>query len=156
MTQISVGALDKRRSLIGYYFTLFGNVVSWKSSLQSMVALSTTEAEFMTLIEATKEALWLQGLIGEFGELGVNQVAIPIFSDSQSAIHLSKNQGFHDMTKHIDIRLHFIRDVVTSGKVSIKKIHTEEDLADFLTKIVSSFKFPKCKDLIGVSVLNQG
>ena len=53
------GDLDKKRSLTRYCFTLFGNVISWKASLQSVVALSTTEAEFMALTEATKEALWL-------------------------------------------------------------------------------------------------
>ena len=98
--------LDRRKSLTGYYFTLFGNVISWKSSLQFVVALSTTEAEFMALTEATKEALCLQGLIGKFG---VKQATVPVFSDSQSAIHLSKNQDVHERTKHIDIRLHFIR-----------------------------------------------
>ena len=59
--------LDKRRSLASYCVTLFGNVISWKASLQSIVALSTTEAEFMALTKATKEALWLKGLIEEFG-----------------------------------------------------------------------------------------
>ena len=78
------GDLDKRRSLTGYYFTLFGNVISWKASLQSVVALSTTEAEFMALTEATKEALWLQGLIGKFR---IKQNTVSILSDSQSAIH---------------------------------------------------------------------
>ena len=83
------GDLDRRRSSTGYCFTLFRNVVSWKSSLQSVVALSTTEAEFMALTEATKEALWLQGLIEE---IGIKQAIVLIYCDSQGAIHLSKNQ----------------------------------------------------------------
>ena len=81
--------LDKRRSLTGY-----GNVISWKSSLQYVVALSTTEAEFMALTEAIKEALWLLSLAKEFG---VKQETVPIYSDSQSAIHFAKNQGFHEV-----------------------------------------------------------
>ena len=68
------GDLDRRRSLTGYRFMLFGNVVSWKASLQAVFELSTTEAEFMTITEAAKEAPWLQGLIGEFG---VKQVTYP-------------------------------------------------------------------------------
>ena len=73
------GDLDKRRSLTGYCFTLYGNVVSWKAVLQLVVALSTTEAEFMALTEATKEAIWLKGLVEEFG---IEQSAVPIYRDS--------------------------------------------------------------------------
>ena len=92
------GELDRSRSLTGYCFMLFGNEVSWKASLQTVVALSTIEVEFMAITEAAKEALWLQGLIGEFG---VKQVIVPISSNSQSVIHLTKNQGYHEKSKHI-------------------------------------------------------
>ena len=146
------GDLDKRRSLTGYSFILFGNVISWKASLQSMVALSTTEAEFMALTEATKEALWLQGLIGEFG---VKQDSVIILSDSQSAIHLTKNQGYHERTKHIDVRLHFIREVVGSKRVLIEKVHTDDNAADFVTKPVTATKFERCMNLVGLADLDQ-
>ncbi|MDV3194008.1 MAG: Ty1/Copia family ribonuclease HI, partial [Sweet potato little leaf phytoplasma] len=65
--------LDKRRSLTGYIFTFFGNVISWKSNLQSVVALSSTEAEYIALSEAVKEAMWLKGSISEMinGECNV-------------------------------------------------------------------------------------
>ena len=104
---------------------LFGNMVSWKASLQTVVALSTTEVDFMAITEAAKEALWLQGLIGEFG---VKQVTVSISSDSQSAIHLTKNQGYHEKSKHIDVRLHFIRDLVYEKRIKVKKIHTDGTL----------------------------
>ena len=61
------GDLDKRRSLTGYLFTLSGSAISWKATLQNTVALSTTEAEYMALSEAVKEAIWLQGLARELG-----------------------------------------------------------------------------------------
>ena len=131
---------------------LFGNVISWKASLQSVVALSTTEAEFMAITEATKEALWLQGLVGE---LGVKQEHVSVFSDNQSAIHLTRNQGFHERTKHIDVRLHFIREVVNSQKVKVVKVHTDDNPADFITKPVTSVKFNKCMNLIGVAELDS-
>lgn len=83
------GDLDKRRSTTGYVFTIANAPVSWKSTLQSAVALSTTEAEYMTITEAEKEAIWLQGLLRE---LGIGQEEITIFCDSQSAIQLAKNQ----------------------------------------------------------------
>ena len=146
------GDLDKRRSLTGYSFILFGNVISWKASLQSMVALSTTEVEFMALTEATKEALWLQGLIGEFG---VKQDSVIILSDSQSVIHLTKNQGYHERTKHIDVRLHFIREVVGSKRVLIEKVHTDDNAADFVTKPVTATKFERCMNLVGLADLDQ-
>ena len=68
-------------------------MINWRASLQLVVALSTTEAEFMALIAATKKAMWLQGLVGE---LKVKQGSVTIQSDSQSAIHLTKNQGYHE------------------------------------------------------------
>ncbi|XP_070013311.1 uncharacterized protein [Nicotiana sylvestris] len=77
---------------------LKGAPVSWKSTLQSTVALSTTEAKYMTITEDVKEAIWLQGLLKE---LGVEQKDITIFCDSQSVIQLAKNQVYHARTKHI-------------------------------------------------------
>ena len=74
-----VGDLDKRMSTTGYIFTLFGGPVSWKSQLQSIAALSTTEAEYIVAIEAMKEALWLQGLVKQ---LGVLNSVVEILSDS--------------------------------------------------------------------------
>lgn len=82
-------------------FTVGGNTVSWKSSLQKVVALSTTETEYMALSEATKEALWLRGICEE---MGFKQNAAEVHCDSQSAIHLAKNNMFHERTKHIAVK----------------------------------------------------
>ncbi|KAK9179751.1 hypothetical protein WN943_028956 [Citrus x changshan-huyou] len=82
------GDLDNRRSLTGFLFTLNSCTISWKASLQSVVALSTTEAEYTAAAEAFKEAIWLRGMINE---LGYEQSSITILCDSQSAISLSKN-----------------------------------------------------------------
>ncbi|KAE8690124.1 hypothetical protein F3Y22_tig00110926pilonHSYRG00104 [Hibiscus syriacus] len=91
------GDLDKRRSTTGYVFTFAKAPVSWKSTLQSTVALSTTEAEYMAVTEAMKEAIWFQGLLGE---LGMEQKHIKVHCDSQSAIHLAKNQGYEPFVSH--------------------------------------------------------
>ena len=139
------GDLDKRRSTTGYVFTLAKAPVCWKSTLQSTVALSTTEAEYMALTEAVKEAIWLQGLLGE---LGIQQRHIKVHCDSQSAIMLAKNQVYHARTKHIDVRYHFIREIIDEGGVVIQKIPTTENPADMLTKAVSSIKFQHCLELI--------
>ena len=89
-----------------------GCLINWKATLQHVVALSTTEAEYTAATEAVKETLWLQGL---FGELGVRQKSVTIHCDSSSAIHLCKNPTHHEKTKHIDIKLHFIINEVSRG-----------------------------------------
>ncbi|KAL5577780.1 hypothetical protein UlMin_019479 [Ulmus minor] len=145
------GDLDKRRSLTGYIFTLFGCTVSWKAQLQSVVALSTTEAEYIAVTEGVKEAMWLKGLVGE---LGCVHDKVEVFCDNQSSIHLTKNQMFHERTKHIDIKFHFIRDVVSQGIVSVEKVHTDDNPADMLTKPVTGIKFKHCLDLVSVTALS--
>ena len=109
-----------------------------------MVALFTTEAEYTAAAEALKEAIWLKGMITE---LGAKQESVTIYSDSQSAIHLSKNQSHHEKTKHIDVKLHFVRLKVSRGAVKLLKIHTEENPADMLTKVVPTAKFIICMNL---------
>ncbi|KAL5551202.1 hypothetical protein UlMin_001378 [Ulmus minor] len=89
------GDLDKQRSLTEYVFTLFGCTVSWKAQLQPVVALSTTEAEYIAATEGVKEAMWLKGLVGE---LGYMHDKVEVICDNQSSIHLTKNQMFHERT----------------------------------------------------------
>jgi len=144
------GDLDKRRSLSGYVFCIGSCAVSWKATLQPVVALSTTEAEYMAITEAIKEALWLKGL---FGELCLYQEITIVHCDSQSAIHLTKDQMYHERTKYIDVKYHFIRDVIAEGKVAVQKINTKENPADMFTKHLPVYKFKQCMDLIGVRCL---
>ena len=139
--------LDKRRSISGYCFTFGGNLISWKSSLQHIVALSTTEAEYIALTEAIKEALWLKGIVSE---LGFNLETVNVFCDSQSAIHLSKNTMYHERTKHIDVRLHFIRDIISNNEIIVNKIGTVDNPADIFTKSVSVAKFKATCEKLGI------
>lgn len=141
------GDLTKRRSLTGYVFTIGGNLVSWKSSLQRVVALSTTEAEYIAITEAVKEALWLKGIINE---LGLQQECIQVHCDSQSVIHLTKNSMYHERTKHIDVKLHFIRDIIDKGLVEMKKISTLTNPADILMKGVPTSKLHSAMEILGV------
>ena len=94
------GDLDKSKSTSGYVFTLARGTVSWVSKLQSIVATSTTEAEYVAATQASKEAIWLQMLLKE---LEHKQEKITLFCDSQSALHLAKNPAFHSKTKHIRV-----------------------------------------------------
>ncbi|KAH9743491.1 Integrase catalytic domain-containing protein [Citrus sinensis] len=135
------GDLDKRRSLTGYLFTLNGCTVNWKATLQNVVALSTTKAEYTVAAEAVKESIWLRGMVTE---LGFRQEQVLVHCDNHSAICLSKNQVHHERTKHIDIKLHFLILEVLKGVVKLEKIHTDDNLADFLTKAVPGAKFEFC------------
>ncbi|KAK3025963.1 hypothetical protein RJ639_040937 [Escallonia herrerae] len=103
------------------------------------------EAEYIAAIEAVKEAIWSKGLVGD---LGLKQESSIVYCDSQSAIHMTKNQMFHERTKHIDVRFHFIRDVVSQGTVMVEKIFTDENPADMMTKHIPEIKFKHCLDLI--------
>ena len=114
-----VGSIDTRKSTTGYAFKVFGNIVSW--NLQSVVALSTTEAKYIAASEAVKETLWLRGLISELLQVKELKTTV-IHCDSQSAVSLSKNQVYHERTKHVDVKYHLIRDMIKSVVVAIKKI----------------------------------
>ena len=115
--------LDKRRSLTGYVFTIGGCAISWKATLQTTVALSITEAEYMAITEACKEAIWLKGL---FSELSEDLQMTTVFCDSQSAIFLTKDQMFHERTKHIDVRYHFVRDIIAQDDIVVCKVSTHD------------------------------
>eukprot|EP00253_Pinus_taeda_P028835 PITA_28835 len=141
------GDLDKRRSTSGYVFTLASGAISWMSKLQNLVALSTTEAEYIAASHACKEAIWLKGLFGEFGRLQDN---IKLFCDSQSAIHLAKNPVYHSKSKHIPIKYHFVRQVITERGVSLEKVHTKENCVDMFTKPVLLEKLRWCLASLGL------
>lgn len=128
-------------------FKVGGNTVSWRSTLQHVVALSTTEAEYMALSEATKEGLWLR----EFcDELGFDSEFFKLHCDSQSAICLVKNPVHHDRTKHIARKIHFVRDIIELGLVKVLKINTSLNPADMLTKTLPGSAFEKCLETLGV------
>ena len=116
--------MDTRKSTSGYEFTLAGGAVSWCSRLQKVVALSTTKTEYISATGASKEAIWLAHLCSEFGLL---EKAPVLSCDSQSAICLAKNAMFHACTRHIDVRYHFIQEVLEDGLITLIKVHTSQN-----------------------------
>jgi len=146
------GDLDQKKSTSGYVFNLFASAVSWMSKKQSVVALSTTEAEYITTIHASKEAVWFQRLCSS---MGLVQGTIRIDCDSQSAIFLAKNPAYHSKTKHIDVQYHFVRDMIEDRKVLLVKVDTLKNIADALTKFVSSEKFSWCRETMGILGLEK-
>lgn len=141
------GDRDNRKSTSSYVFTLCESCISWKSQLQHVVALSTTESEYIAATEAFKESMWFKGMLNE---LGVLDNDVTIYSDSQSAIHLCKNPVFHERNKHIDVRLHFIRDMISQELVKLEKILSEYNPADMGTKVLPLAKFRSCLDLLNI------
>ena len=103
----------------------------------------------MAVAEACKELVWLKGL---FAELCGDDSCINLFCDSQSAICLTKDKMFHERTKHIDVKYHYVRDVVAQGKLKVCKISTHDNPADMLTKSVTVAKFELCSSLVGITV----
>ena len=112
------------------------------------MACSTTDAEYMAISKACKDAIWLRGL---YTELCGDSSCPTIFSDSQSVIYLTKNPMYHERTKHIDVRFHYIRDVVAEGNLKVCKISTHNNHADMMTKPVPTNKFELCSGLVGIS-----
>ena len=141
------GDLDKRRSTSGYIFMFAGGAVSWRSRLQSCTSMSTTEAEYIAASEACKEAIWLARLVRD---LGITVETPTLHCDSQSAIMLAKNPVFHAKTKHIEVKFHFIRDMLEDKSLHLVKVHTDDSPADLLTKGLPPERFAHCRSLMGV------
>jgi phosphoribosyl-AMP cyclohydrolase len=132
-------------------FNLFGGEISWMRKRQAVVALSTIEVEYMAATHARKEAVWLQRLCSG---IGLVQQAVRLDCDSQSAIFLAKNPTYHSKTKHIDVQYHFVRDMVEEKKVLLEKVDTLKNVADSLTKSVSTENFSWCRVTMGIAALN--
>jgi transposase InsO family protein len=142
------GSNPHRKSISGYVFKIAGGAIAWSSKKQSTVALSSTEAEYVAATQATKHVLW-QGYL--YDELGIErQIPTILWTDNQGAISISNNPGSHAKTKHIDIALHFLRDHVENGDLEIKYIHTDNNVADILTKPIPNPKYQKHVKGLGV------
>ena len=136
------GDKDDSKSTSGYLFTLSGAAICWKSRKQNLIALSSTEAEYIALMEAAKEATWLRELHQEICLLlnmdnSSLQGSIPILAHNQAAIHMAKVPRFHDRTKHISIRYHYVRSAIENNLITLDYIPTTDNPADILTKALS-------------------
>lgn len=136
-------SLEDRRSTTGYCFSLSkgGPLISWKSRRQPTVALSTCEAEYIGLAATTQESLYLTQLLNNMG-IGSYECT-KMYGDNQGAIALSKNPVNRQRSKHIDIRHHFLRDVLLDGKIDIVYCPTENMVADIFTKPATKVKMNK-------------
>ena len=144
------GDVDTRKSTSGYIFMLGKATVAWASKKQSVVALSTTEAEYIALCSATQEAVWLRRLLQSLREGQARPTTI--FEDNRGAISLSKNPKDHTRTKHIDIKYHYVRDAVQNNEIDIQPCETKQMIADNLTKGLPKPAFEKHRNAMNVEV----
>jgi hypothetical protein len=121
-----------RHSMSGYTILMHGSPVAWSACKQSIIALSTAEAEYIALTAITWEVLYLEALITELYEHIISP--IPIYCDNQGAIALASKGKFHAHTKHINLQFHFILSLVKNSIIDIQYCPTEENIADIFTK----------------------
>lgn len=137
-----------RRSYSGNVFTMSKGAISWQSSKQRSIALSTAEAEYISLSEASKEAIFLRRFLKEI--MGKEELPIVIHTDSQSAMAIAQNPVHHQQTKHVDVRYHFVRETIEEGAVTLRYLETKCMIADALTKAVPRGKLEFCRSEMGV------
>ena len=129
------GNLDDQTSTSAYISFLGFNPISWSSKKQRVVARSSMEAEYRALANAASETIWLSTLLKE---LAVPVQAAPqVLCDNIGATHLSFNPVNHSRMKHIQMDLHFVRGLVQNGSLQVQHVHTQDQLADLLTKPLS-------------------
>ncbi|GKA71068.1 putative ribonuclease H-like domain-containing protein [Tanacetum coccineum] len=134
------GANLDRKSTTGGCQFLGRRLISWQCKKQTIVGTSTTEAEYVAAANCYGQVLWIQNQILDYG---FNFMNIKIYIDNESTICIVKNPVYHSKTKHIAIRHHFIRDAYENKLIQVLKIHTDDNVADLLTKAfdVSRFQF---------------
>jgi hypothetical protein len=133
-----VGSALDRKNTSGYCFSLGSAMTSWQSRKQSNSALSTTEAKHIAACFTSCEAIWLRKLLTCMFYLEMEVTMI--LYDNQSCIKMTENPVFHDKTKHIEIRYHYIRDMVQKGVVKLHYVGTDAQVANVLTKPLSRVK----------------
>jgi hypothetical protein len=147
------GDLVPRKSTSGILFFLGLNLVTWSSQKQKVVALSSCEAEYVAAALGACQGVWLNMLIADITGRATEKFKLLV--NNMSAIELSKNPVFHDRSKHIDTRYHYIRDCVAKGVVDVSHVGTDDQLADILTKPLGRVKFVELRSRLGVVQIQQ-
>ena len=127
--------------------------ISWSSKKQHIVALSSTEAEYIVQTHTAKEALWLCSFLRELHSAPDDPLILNC--DNQGVITLAKDNKFHARTKHIDMHYHFIREAVEDGKVAVRYILTGNNISNIFTKPLAKAKFRELTELLGLHAITR-
>ncbi|KAJ0865267.1 putative RNA-directed DNA polymerase [Helianthus annuus] len=145
------GSSEDMRSLSTYAFSTGTGAISWMSKKQDVVALSTTEAEYIAAAAGACQAVWLRKMLKELKHEQME--ATPICCDNRSAIFLTKNQAFHSRTKHINIKYHYIRSLVEGNQIELEACDSHEQVADIFTKALGLEQFSYLRAKLGVTIM---
>ncbi|KAA1072112.1 hypothetical protein PGT21_050322 [Puccinia graminis f. sp. tritici] len=148
-----------RRSTTGHGIMWRGCLISWKSKRQRTVALSTTEAEYMAISDAAKHLLWMRRMISLISQTPMETADVitdmELFNDNNGAVFLSQESAINQRSKHIDIRYHFIRDLVKDKKIRTSHIDTKSMPADMLTKNAGAIVIDRCRKIFNIVSLRE-
>ena len=143
---------DKCRSTTGYVFLAGNGAITWNSKSQESRALSSTGAKYVTLVEAACEACWLRSLYSELGLLREDLPTV-IQGDNEGSLAMARKPQFYKRSKHIELRWHWIHELIQRGVVTVKSCRDPEQTADVLTKALLRQKHKKhSKDMGLVSI----
>ena len=135
--------------LLGTLHLLGGNLVTWRSKKPKVVALSSAEVEFCGIPKGITEVIWLKKLLSEL--LFSQKKACKLFCDNKTTISISGNPVQHDRTKHVEINRHFIKEKLDKKIISLPFVRSKDQLADILTKAVTSEAFEQTLCKLGIS-----
>lgn len=141
-----------RRSCTGYFMSLGGAPISWRTKKQSVVSRSSAEAEYRAMASTVSELLWLRWLLQDIE--APQSHATTLYCDNQAAIHIANNPVFHERTKHVEMDCYFVRERVASGDISPRKIPTEDQVADLFTKALGTERFRFLVGKLGIRNLH--
>ena len=135
---------DDSKSIFGCLFTLIGGAISWKSSKQATIADSSTEAKYIAVSEAAKEAIWMKRFISKLGVVPSIRELVPM-CENNGAVAQAKEPRSHQKSKHILRRYHLIREILENGYIKIEKVEGKENVVDPFTKALGIKEFDKHK-----------
>ncbi|RVW35073.1 Retrovirus-related Pol polyprotein from transposon TNT 1-94 [Vitis vinifera] len=142
------GSVTDRRSTSGYCSFVWGNLVTWRSKKQSVVARSSAEAEFRAMAQGICEGIWLNRLLEEL-RVPLKHPMV-LYCDNQAAISIAKNPVHHDRTKHVEIDRHFIKEKIEEGVFKVSYTPTNCQTADILTKALARVNFEDLTEKLGM------